>query len=306
MSMLELSSWTFSQENQYVFVAVTGDDAESFLQGMLTQDVKSMAVGQARWAAACNHQGRVAASSLIVRTPNGFGMLLPLSIAQTEVDRLNKFVLRSKVEIEIRPDLITYFFSPNAKAVDIPCPALPREPMQAYVGDSVIVVRLPSNDAQGMHGKFLAIGKIPEDMMTKFNAENRLARSLMEQGVALIEKSQTLEWLPQALNLDLIGAVASNKGCYTGQEIISKTQNLGKVKRRMFLGVCKEIQDPDAGKEIFVENEPMGRIIQSDGEHFLFVLDYSYYASELSLENKPVEILQLPYEVTVPESVITK
>lgn len=176
--------------------------------------------------------------------------------------------------------------------------------MDVYVGQSVITVRLPSNDAQGMHGKFIAIGQIPDNMMGSYNAKNRLARSLMEEGVALIEKPESLEWLPQALNLDLIGAIAANKGCYTGQEIVSKTQNLGKVKRRMFLGICKEVENPDAGKEIFVENEPMGRIIQSDGEHFLFVLNYEYMDSELFLESKPVKILPLPYEVTVPSSVL--
>ena len=53
----------------------------------------------------------------------------------------------------------------------------------------------------------------------------------MEEGIALIEKPESLEWLPQALNMDLIGGIAFNKGCYTGQEIVSKTENLGKVKR---------------------------------------------------------------------------
>ena len=304
MSMLELNSWTFSEEQDFVFVVVRGEDAENFLQGMLTQNVKTMGPTDARWTAACNHQGRTAATSLIVRIPNGFGMLMPKSIAQDEVDRLSKFILRSKVEIEILPEPITYFCSDDAKAIDRPCPALPREPMQAYVGDSVIVVRLPSNDAQGMHGKFVAIGKIPDDMYAPIKAHNRLARSLMEEGIALIEKPEVLEWLPQALNMDLIGGIAFNKGYYTGQEIISKTENLGKVKRRMFLGVARGVKDLDEGTEVFMENELMGRVIQSDGEHFLFVLTYEYMDSELYVKDVPVEILPLPYEVTVPASVI--
>ena len=91
---------------------------------------------------------------------------------------------------------------------------------------------------------------------------------------------------------------------YTGQEIISKTENLGKVKRRMFLGVARGVKDLDEGTEVFMENEPMGRVIQSDGEHFLFVLTYEYMDSELYVKDVPVEILPLPYEVTVPASVI--
>ena len=104
--------------------------------------------------------------------------------------------------------------------------------------------------------------------------------------------------------MDLIGGIAFNKGCYTGQEIISKTENLGKVKRRMFLGVARGVKDLDEGTEVFMENEPMGRVIQSDGEHFLFVLTYEYMDSELYVKDVPVEILPLPYEVTVPASVI--
>ena len=118
MSMLELNSWTFSEEQDFVFVAVRGEDAENFLQGMLTQNVKTMGPTDARWTAACNHQGRTAATSLIVRIPNGFGMLMPKSISQDEVDRLSKFILRSKVEIEILPEPITYFCSDDAKAID--------------------------------------------------------------------------------------------------------------------------------------------------------------------------------------------
>lgn len=85
----------------------------------------------------------------------------------------------------------------------------------------------------------------------------------MEEGIALIEKPESLEWLPQALNMDLIGGIAFNKGCYTGQEIVSKTENLGKVKRRMFLGVARGVKGLDEGTEVFMENEPMGRVIQS-------------------------------------------
>ena len=66
MSMLELNSWTFSEEQDFVFVVVRGEDAENFLQGMLTQNVKTMGPTDARWTAACNHQGRTAATSLIV------------------------------------------------------------------------------------------------------------------------------------------------------------------------------------------------------------------------------------------------
>ena len=72
----------------------------------------------------------------------------------------------------------------------------------------------------------------------------------------------------------------------------------------MFLGVARGVKGLDEGTEVFMENEPMGRVVQCDGEHFLFVLTYEYMASELYVKDVPVEILPLPYEVTVPASVI--
>lgn len=304
MSMLELSQWKFSNEPSFRLISVTGEDAETFLQGQLTQNVKALKEDKAAWTASCNHQGRVASSALLTRIPNGFALMVPASIAEEEVDRLSKFILRSKVEIAIDALPITYFCTTDAAAAKIPCPGLPKDEMSVYRGNSVMVVRLPSKGADGFYAKFVAFGTIPEGMSAKTNEQDLLADALMEEGVALIEKSETLEWLPQALNMDLIGAISFDKGCYTGQEVVSKTQHLGKIKRRLFLGQCKDLDNVDAGTEVFMENEPMGRVIQSLGNRFLYVLRFDYMDSELTVKGKTLEKIDLPYNVTVPASVI--
>lgn len=303
MSMLTPEFWQFSSENLFRLVNVTGEDAADFLQGQLTQDVKTLAEDEARWTASCNYQGRVASSALIVRIPGGFGLLMPASIAEEEVQRLSKYILRSKVEIAIAPVPVLYFCTSDAKAAKTPCPALPREVMKTYHGNSAMVIRLPNAGSDGYYAKFIALGTIPHMIKTDNMKENQLPLALMHEGVALIDESQHLEWLPQALNMDLIGAISFNKGCYTGQEVISKTQNLGKVKRRLFLGKI-DLENIDVGTEVFMENEPQGRVIQSSGKQILFVLPFEYMDSELFVKNSPVKILDLPYNVSVPESVL--
>ncbi|WP_277037592.1 CAF17-like 4Fe-4S cluster assembly/insertion protein YgfZ [Turicimonas muris] len=304
MTMSSSDLWTFSNEPNYRLVSVTGDDAESFLQGQLTQDVHHFKEDEAKWTASCNHQGRVASSSLIFRIPNGFGLMMPVSIAETEVQRLSKFILRSKVTIAIESVPITFFATKEKDSEKITvCPAIPAEPMKVYRGKSVTVVRLPSKAADGFSAKFVAFGKLPDMMESGKTEENMLPKALMEEGVALIDKAESLEWLPQFLNLDLIGAISFNKGCYTGQEVVAKTQHLGRVKRRMLLGQAN-IENVDEGTEVFMINEPMGRVIQCVGNTFLFVIRADYLDSDFTVKGESVKVIDFPYTVTLPESKI--
>jgi folate-binding protein YgfZ len=297
--------WKYSSEPDYRLVRVTGTDAETFLQGQMTQNVVTLPKGRAAWASSCNYQGRVAAVSLLFRTADGFGMLLPGSQAEEEVRRLSKYILRSKVAMEIAPVPVTYIEADEAVAAACPCPALPKEEMEVLEGSSVITVRLPRKGSDGVKARYLVFGEIPSDMKPPVESKGKLKNALLHLGVALIEKQETLEWLPQALNLDLIRAVVPNKGCYTGQEVINKTQSHGRIKRRMFLGKCR-LENLDMNREVFVQNEPMGRIVADNGEEFLYVLSWEYADSPVTVQGQPVEKIDLPYDVTVPESVFRK
>lgn len=299
----ELNAWTFSAEPDFSFLTIKGADAETFLQGLTTQNIKTMTSEAARWCAATNHQGRVASSSLIIKIPGGFGLLMPSEVASAEAERLGKFVFRSKVEISVAPDPVLYFHTSD-KAAAQGCPAFPAQSMGVHVGGSVIIVRLASADTPSGREKFIAIGHIPDSLKMEPNTSGQLTKSLMEEGVYLIGKDEMLEWLPQALNLDLIGAVAPRKGCYIGQEVINKTQSLGKVRRRMFLGSCPSAAGAQAGAKVFAAGEAVGTLLLSEKDRFLFVLQWNHKDDALTLNRGAVKILSLPYELTVPESVL--
>ena len=80
-------------------LAVTGDDAEAFLQGQLTNDVQALLEDAAQWNGWCSAKGRLLATFLLLRRAEGFLLMLPAEIAPAIAARLAKFVLRSRVKI---------------------------------------------------------------------------------------------------------------------------------------------------------------------------------------------------------------
>lgn len=285
---------TFGDEPNFRLIRVTGDDAEQFLQGQLTQNVRNITADKAVWCAACNYQGRAASTAMIFRIPGGFAMLMSASVAELELKRLKMYVLRSKVTIEIAETPVRFVLASDVAAE---AAGFPAEDMQTLVGKAASVVRLPKI-AGSDKAAFVFFGDFAADAEA-----DQLASYLMSAGVILIEKDMSLQWLPQALNMDLIGAVSLNKGCYNGQEVINKTQSLGRIKRRMALGSA-DVENVAAGTEILSDSDVIGEVIASRGNRFLFVAEWSEFDSELTVAGKPVTKIAFPYEVNVPKSVI--
>ncbi len=303
MSYQMSEAWLFSDEPDYRMISVTGDDAGTFLQGQLTQDVLGLPKDKAKWSASCNYQGRVASTGLLFHIPNGYGMLVRATIAQKEIDRLQEYVLRSKVIVAMHEGPVTFIEGEEAAVAKAKCPALPLNPFEVWQGGNTVVVRLASVESDKLNARFVAVGPIPPNMEFGPKTSNQMEKYLICQGVPLIDEKEALAWLPQALNLDLIGAISFSKGCYTGQEVDAKTQHLGKVKRRMFLSQT-ETEKIAPGTEVFMEDEPMGHVLQSVDQTFLYIVRFDYFDSELYVKGQLIKKLDFPYSVTVPTSVI--
>ncbi len=283
-------NWFLSDEPEYRMLSVTGADAESFLQGQLTQDIPHIPENKACWTASCNYQGRVASTALIFRIPNGFGLLVRASIAADEVTRLKKYVLRSKVQLSVEDKSVRFM---SSSKTTLSCPALPVEKLNTYQDSDVTVIRL-----SGERLSFIVIGDIPHVFEGIKRKTGVLKQALIQDGIALIDKKETLKWMPQALNLDIIEAVSFKKGCYTGQEVIARAQHVGSKKRRMYLA-SSDLNNPAEGEEIFAGSNSVGNIIQSYGNEFLCVIQTDYVNTGLSLHGKEIRKLNLPYAVSL-------
>ncbi|MCH9675354.1 MAG: hypothetical protein K0U93_28205, partial [Gammaproteobacteria bacterium] len=85
----------------------------------------------------------------------------------------------------------------------------------------------------------------------------------LRSGVPYIDVTNTDKFVPQMLNLDLIGAVSFDKGCYPGQEIVARTHYLGRIKRRLFVA-SGDVAAPDAGAKVLDEaDRTIGEVLAS-------------------------------------------
>ena len=263
--------------NNLDVIVIEGKDAEVFLQGQITNDIKlTKDEEKAIYAGYCSPKGRFIAFFLIIKAWDKYFLFCPTSISDEISKKLSMYFLRSKVVIEKAPSNTSYFsFYGGTKAEeefkniwgDVPYPTKIMEttqhPNEQNTKGSLSITKLP-----GANGRFLVLGenksiKIIYDEITKSEAVEIKSwnASDIESKIPNIFKETQDKFIPQSLNLDLIDAINFKKGCYTGQEIVARTHYLGKPKRRMYLGSINTKKSPSLGDEITVEGENVGQII---------------------------------------------
>ncbi len=190
-------------------LAFRGVDSASFLQGQLSFDVEKLAPGASALAGLHNPQGRVIALLAVTRTTaEEFFAVVPRDLAQAVVQRLKKFVFRSKASVEdVSETLRVYgaFADARQDIVSI-----------AWGGRRLLLVP-PDHEIAGSPGATL----------DAWNRED------VKQGLPQVYAATSESFVAQMLNLDVLGAISFDKGCYTGQEVIARAHYRGRVKRRM-------------------------------------------------------------------------
>ncbi|HTQ76062.1 MAG TPA: folate-binding protein [Burkholderiales bacterium] len=195
----------------------TGPDAEAFLQGQLSCDVGQIGPGSTGDGAYCSPKGRMLANFLLWRRQDGFAMILSRDLAASVHKHISKFVLRSKVKVTDESESIVLVGAAGAEAERTFAGA------SARLKDGRLLYALPAAEA-------------PDALRGIRLADASLWRLLdIHRGLPLVTAATQDQLVPQMANLELLGGVSFEKGCYTGQEIVARAQHLGKVKRRMFL-----------------------------------------------------------------------
>lgn len=214
-------------------IEVTGQDASSFLQGQLTCDINALSITEASFAGFCNPKGRVLSLLLVIKTQQGFFLILPFSLLEKVLKKLHLYILRSKVFLK---DI-----SGHSQINGL------------YLGMSTAIFPLPSNDLQcaqseqslyiklpGKASRYIEITSpaVSSAQTFKFGNENEWRYHDISAGIPWFDAAQSEQFIPQMLNIDQLGGISFNKGCYTGQEIVARTHYLGKTKRQLILGEC--------------------------------------------------------------------
>lgn len=219
-------------------IEATGEDAKSFLHGQLTSDINHLSTDQVQHSAWCTAKGRMQASFLIWRTGDAYQLALAADLEAASLKRLQMFVMRAKVKLAALTDSLALIgvAGPQAAAAladaGLPCPAAP---MTTASDDTARVIAL---DAQRF---VIALQQSSASVVwQKLSAKARPAglpvwRWLdIQAGFPLVTAATKEEFVPQMADFEKLGGVSFHKGCYPGQEIVARTQYLGKVKRHLF------------------------------------------------------------------------
>jgi folate-binding protein YgfZ len=188
-------------------ILVNGGDAETFLQGLLTQDVLGLPPGERRYGALLTPQGKIVADLIFERSADGFLIDCDRAVSPSLLKRLRLFKLRAAVTIAEVPDMSVTAFEG---------PADPRSalaPARRYGPPSPAA----STDLSAYHAA-------------------RIAAGLPEQGSDFGPE----EVFPADIDMDLLKGVDFRKGCFVGQEVVSRMKRRGTARRRTLKAALPE------------------------------------------------------------------
>lgn len=270
---------TCSELSHLGLIAVHGPDAEQFLQGQLTCDVRQATLNHRLIGAFCSPKGRALAGFHLFRRGETRYLELPQELVEPTLTRLRKYVLRAKVTLENASDSLLRFGIAGSHAEALlterfgPLPDAVNDVMHNTDDDwpNLTVIRLPTT----ITPRFAVYGPLPvmQALWTSLDRDVTFTGSepwrLLDilAGLPTIHRETVEAFVPQMLNLDLLDGINFQKGCYTGQEVVARTHYLGKVKRRMYLArvaVEDELLLPQPGTALFSPqadpNQSPGRI----------------------------------------------
>lgn len=236
---------------EMAIVEVSGADAMGFLHGQFTNHINE--IGDAfRLAAYCQPQGRILSLMRVVKKDDLFYLIMPQDLTAGFIKRLSMFILRSKVFIRLADELAVFgVISLNKQLPDIDHAVIDNDMVIGRVSNWGNLQRalLVANPA-----KVLNQMQVTDDSAMWFLSE-------IETSTPWVFEKTKEAFIPQWINLDLIGGLVFDKGCYPGQEIISRMQHLGKTPRRLVLlkSDSKVLVEPKS--DVFLNGEAVGQAV---------------------------------------------
>jgi hypothetical protein len=120
--------------------------------------------------------------------------------------------------------------------------------------------------------------------------------ALIQAGIPTIEAATTEKYTPHMLNLDCLGAISFSKGCYTGQEVVARTEHLGRSKRRL-MHFRVDAPGVAAGDRLSHDGRDVGEVVNEAGQHLLAVVPVELHGEELSIHGRRASPVPLPYAI---------
>jgi folate-binding protein YgfZ len=275
----------FADLSHYGLISVHGEDAVTFLQGQLTNDIRNVDDQHSQLSGLCNPKGRLLASFRVFHRGDSIYLCLPMDMIEAVISRLRMFVLRSKVTLEEASDTFVHLGISGQEA---------EQELRKFTGELPARVNEVTQDADrtvirvpGIHPSFelFTSAEHAKQLWNQLNVQSApigaVAWQLLDiqAGIPVITPATREAFVPQMTNLQLIDGVSFKKGCYTGQEIVARMEYLGKLKRRMYRARVDGESEPHAGDDIFANDDAeqsVGKLVSAaphqDGGYAMLVV----------------------------------
>jgi folate-binding protein YgfZ len=253
-------------------VKVAGEGARDFLNGLVTTDMKALRPATGRFGALLTPQGKIIVDFLITEAPSGHGggflIDCPRALAQALADKLNIYKLRAKVAIENLSDSLGVLAAWDGQPAMMPDLAF-ADPRNGALGFRILV---PEELAPKVA---LLIGAEPVDS-SAYDA-HRIAAGVPRGGLDFIYGDA----FPHETNMDRLHGVDFDKGCYVGQEVVSRMQHRGTARTRTVRLVLDGFA-PEPGTSILAGDKSVGTIGSTAGRDALALLRIDRAADALA------------------------
>jgi tRNA-modifying protein YgfZ len=227
-------------------VKVAGADAAKFLDGLITADLDKVTAGQARYAALLTPQGKIIADFIVVKAAEDdhYFFDCPRALAPTLVQRLNFYKLRAKVVVEDLSETLGVLAVWDGAAASGP-------------GLSYADPRLPALGLRCMISPHIADKAASELGATLVDAADyeahRIALGVPRGGSDFIYSDA----FPHEADMDQLGGVDFDKGCFVGQEVVSRMEHRGTARTRV-VPVAFDGPPPEAGATVTAGDTTLG------------------------------------------------
>ena len=222
-----MSQYRITPRLPFTVLEIAGPDSAAFLLSQLTNQLPDP--GQHQLQGYCSAKGRLLAIfRLWSPAADRHLAIIPTELADQTAKRLRLFVLRAKVTITLADLSVRGLWGPDMPAggnVTSPAP------------EAFLLGLAPAGSCG--HARAWLVGEVPEEAQIAPDAtvasEAQWMAAEIEAGLPWVWLASLDTFVPQMLNLELVGGVSFTKGCYPGQEVVARSHYLGKLKKRMFV-----------------------------------------------------------------------
>jgi folate-binding protein YgfZ len=279
-------------------IEVRGADAAAFLHSQLSRAVLTLDSADAPLAGWADARGRTRALFRVLKRPERWLLVTPRDGADALVKKLRMFVLRSKVEVALADVSVAALLGDASPVLARHGSAPETAPNRVFCRDDLCFVRIGERYWQAL-GAPDALQPLAASLAEATEAAAELAE--IELGIPEIAPQTTERFVAQMLNLDELGAISFDKGCYPGQEIIARVHNLGGVKRRAHRYAVQSAPPAPGTPVLGKDEQEVGEVVRSAAAaqrcELLAVVEHAAADSPLTCAGAPLAELRLPFAV---------